>query len=282
MAIKGVLVQLCVPNDRDAFVECMTRMSASEHRQLPESAMETSYDLHWSVCFLHNRDSSKMKDFSTNRLTSRMIAGLIPCAILFFGLFFIPESPRWLAKIGREKEFEAALQDLRGKDADISKEAAEIRDYIETLKQLLKTKMLDLFQQRHLRSVIVVITSLITPMIDRSGRKPLLLVSSTGLVLGCVLSGISFYLKDHNSALDAVPVLAVFVSAFSSEVTEKKYIPYKYQMSSRKPRDAGELVWCMGSFLHFQIPYELKLPWYLHSLCCGQCDGYIVCSQIGT
>ena len=31
------------------------------------------------------------------------------------------------AKIGREKEFESALQDLRGKDADISKDAAEIR-----------------------------------------------------------------------------------------------------------------------------------------------------------
>ncbi|KAK8614606.1 hypothetical protein V6N13_068406 [Hibiscus sabdariffa] len=62
-------------------------------------------------------------------LTWRALAltGLIPCAILLVGLFFIPESPRWLAKIGHEKEFEAALQNLRGKDADISKEAAEIR-----------------------------------------------------------------------------------------------------------------------------------------------------------
>ena len=31
------------------------------------------------------------------------------------------------AKIGREKEFEDALQDLRGKDANISKEAADIQ-----------------------------------------------------------------------------------------------------------------------------------------------------------
>ena len=31
------------------------------------------------------------------------------------------------AKIGREKEFEVALQKLRGKDADISEEAAEIQ-----------------------------------------------------------------------------------------------------------------------------------------------------------
>jgi len=31
------------------------------------------------------------------------------------------------AKVGRNKEFEAALQALRGKDCDVSAEAAEIR-----------------------------------------------------------------------------------------------------------------------------------------------------------
>ncbi|XVE73209.1 hypothetical protein DITRI_Ditri11bG0098800 [Diplodiscus trichospermus] len=199
-------------------------------------------------------------------LTWRTLAltGLIPCAILLFGLFFIPESPRWLAKIGREKEFEAALQDLRGKDADISKEAADIRDYIETLERLPKAKMLDLFQRRYLRSVIigvglmvfqqfggingicfyvsnifesagfsatigtiiyaiiqVVITALNTTVIDKAGRKPLLLVSSTGLVIACILSGISFYLKDHNLALNTVPILAVtgiliYIGSFSA------------------------------------------------------------------
>ncbi|KAL6978468.1 hypothetical protein U1Q18_020136 [Sarracenia purpurea var. burkii] len=62
-------------------------------------------------------------------LTWRVLAltGLIPCVIVLVGLFFIPESPRWLAKIGRRKDFEAALQKLRGKDADISEEEAEIQ-----------------------------------------------------------------------------------------------------------------------------------------------------------
>ncbi|GAY35280.1 hypothetical protein CUMW_278250 [Citrus unshiu] len=90
-------------------------------------------------------------------LTWRALAltGIIPCAILFLGLFFIPESPRWLAKTGKEKEFEAALQKLRGKDADITHEAAEIQDYIETLERLPKAGMLDLFQRRYLRSVTI-------------------------------------------------------------------------------------------------------------------------------
>ncbi|XP_039017037.1 sugar transporter ERD6-like 7 [Hibiscus syriacus] len=180
------------------------------------------------------------------------LTGFVPSAILLVGLFFIPESPRWLAKIGHEKEFEAALQNLRGKDSDILMEAAEILDYIETLERLPKTKMLDLFQGRHLRSVIIgvglmffqhfggisgicfyfsnifesagvssstrtivyailqlPITAHCTTMIDKAGRKPQILLSSTGLVLSCILSWIAFYLKDHNLAPSSVPILSV-------------------------------------------------------------------------
>ncbi|KAM7262152.1 hypothetical protein ACFE04_021229 [Oxalis oulophora] len=53
--------------------------------------------------------------------------GLIPFAIHLFGLFFIPESPRWLAKTGRKMDFEVALQKLHGLDTDISEDAAEIQ-----------------------------------------------------------------------------------------------------------------------------------------------------------
>ncbi|XP_040372344.1 sugar transporter ESL1 isoform X2 [Rosa chinensis] len=64
------------------------------------------------------------------------------------------ESPRWLAKVGRHKDFEAALQRLRGKNADISQEAAEIMDYTEMFQQHSE-KVLDLFQKRYAYSVIV-------------------------------------------------------------------------------------------------------------------------------
>ncbi|XP_039156982.1 sugar transporter ERD6-like 7 isoform X2 [Eucalyptus grandis] len=180
------------------------------------------------------------------------LIGLIPCAVLLFGLFFTPESPRWLAKTSREKEFEAALQKLRGKDADISEEAAEIQDYIETLQLLLKANILDLFQRRYLSSVIigvglmvvqqfggingvcfytsnifeeagfsssvgtityailqVIATAIVAALVDRAGRKPLLLISGTGLVLGCIVTALSFFLKVHDLAADAVPILAV-------------------------------------------------------------------------
>ncbi|KAI5447404.1 hypothetical protein KIW84_015023 [Lathyrus oleraceus] len=83
------------------------------------------------------------------------LAGVAPCICLLVGLFFVPESPRWLAKVGREKEFQLALRKLRGKDVDISHEAIEIMDNIETLKNLPKTKMFDLFQSRYVRSVVI-------------------------------------------------------------------------------------------------------------------------------
>ncbi|KAI3979663.1 hypothetical protein MKX01_013758 [Papaver californicum] len=83
------------------------------------------------------------------------LIGVLPCFILLFGLFLIPESPRWLAKVGQQKEFQLALRKLRGKDADISQEIEDIQDYLQTLQHLPRSQMLDLFQKRYLVSVSV-------------------------------------------------------------------------------------------------------------------------------
>ncbi|KAB5529351.1 hypothetical protein DKX38_019432 [Salix brachista] len=83
------------------------------------------------------------------------LIGTIPCIVQIVGLFFIPESPRWLAKIGRGEECEAALQCLRGHNADISDEAAEIRDYTETILQLSEASIFELFQWKYAHSLIV-------------------------------------------------------------------------------------------------------------------------------
>ncbi|KAG5549300.1 hypothetical protein RHGRI_014601 [Rhododendron griersonianum] len=58
-------------------------------------------------------------------------------------------------KIGKEKDLEATLRRLRGKDADVSQEAAEIRDYIEIVQQLPKAKFLDMFQRKYAHSLTI-------------------------------------------------------------------------------------------------------------------------------
>ncbi|KAF8394479.1 hypothetical protein HHK36_020687 [Tetracentron sinense] len=67
-----------------------------------------------------------------------LLAGIVPCIVQLLGLSFIPESPRWLPKVGRQREFEAALRIFCGDDADISQEEAEIQDYIANLQLLPK------------------------------------------------------------------------------------------------------------------------------------------------
>uniref|UniRef100_M8AWX9 Sugar transporter ERD6-like protein 6 n=1 Tax=Aegilops tauschii TaxID=37682 RepID=M8AWX9_AEGTA len=56
----------------------------------------------------------------------RMLAviGALPCTILIPGLFFIPESPRSLAKMNKMDDFEASLQVLRGSETDITSECS--------------------------------------------------------------------------------------------------------------------------------------------------------------
>ncbi|ANM60947.1 Major facilitator superfamily protein [Arabidopsis thaliana] len=83
------------------------------------------------------------------------LIGMIPCVVQMMGLFVIPESPRWLAKVGKWEEFEIALQRLRGESADISYESNEIKDYTRRLTDLSEGSIVDLFQPQYAKSLVV-------------------------------------------------------------------------------------------------------------------------------
>ncbi|XP_021816182.1 sugar transporter ERD6-like 7 [Prunus avium] len=66
----------------------------------------------------------------------------------------------------------------------------------------------------------VVVTGVAASVMDKAGRKPLILVSTSWLVLGSLLTAISFFLKVHELALTATPILAVtsiliYIGSFS-------------------------------------------------------------------
>ncbi|XP_057967561.1 sugar transporter ERD6-like 6 isoform X2 [Malania oleifera] len=171
------------------------------------------------------------------------VLGILPCTILIPGLFFIPESPRWLAKMGMMEEFEASLQVLRGFDSDISIEVNDIKRTVASTSKRSTIRFADLKRKRYwfplmvgigllllqqlsgINGVLfyateifesagisssnlatlgvgviqVIATGVTTWLVDKAGRRLLLIVSSCGTTLSLLLVAVAFYLEGVTS-----------------------------------------------------------------------------------
>ncbi|CAL0322394.1 unnamed protein product [Lupinus luteus] len=171
------------------------------------------------------------------------VLGILPCTLLTLGLFFVPESPRWLAKIGLTDEFETSLQVLRGFDVDISVEVNEIKRSLASTNKSTTIRFAELKQRRYRLPLMIGIGLLILQqlsgingvffysstifqnagitssdiatlgvgivqvlatcvtlwLVDKSGRRILLIVSSAGMAFSLLVVAISFYMKDYVS-----------------------------------------------------------------------------------
>ncbi|KAL5701560.1 hypothetical protein ACHQM5_026884 [Ranunculus cassubicifolius] len=253
------------------------------------------------------------------------LIGTIPCVVQFIGLFFVPESPRWLAKVGEKKGFEESLRRLRGKNANISEEEAEIRDYTETLQRLSEASLLDLFQKKYTRSLIVGVglmvlqqfggvnavafyasfifvsagfsssvgtiamaavqiplTTLGVLLMDKSGRRPLLLVSAAGTCLGCFLTGLSFLLKGHQWWKEVSPILAligilVYTGSFSLGMGGIPWVIMSEIFPINTKGPAGSLVtlvswfgsWIISYAFNFLMKWSSTGTFFVFSIICG-------------
>ncbi|OAO99944.1 hypothetical protein AXX17_AT4G05510 [Arabidopsis thaliana] len=96
------------------------------------------------------------------------ILGCIPSLMVLPLLFFIPESPRWLAKVGREMEVETVLLSLRGEKSDVSDEVAEILEYTEHVKQqqdIDDRGFFKLFQRKYAYSLTIGVVLIALPQL---------------------------------------------------------------------------------------------------------------------
>lgn len=179
-------------------------------------------------------------------------SGIIPAVILFFGMFFLPKSPRWLIYKGKRDEACVILQRIRGRD-NVSHELEEIEESIQrrTNWHLLLQKWLrpalfiglglaffqqctgintiiyyapTIFEMAGFRSAVVAIfatlgvglanvlfTIITLPLIDKWGRRPLLLTGLTAMTLGLMGLGAAFYFGDQ---LEFLRWIALFSMVF--------------------------------------------------------------------
>ncbi|KAL6890546.1 hypothetical protein ACP4OV_008801 [Aristida adscensionis] len=254
------------------------------------------------------------------------IIGLVPCLLQLVGLLVIPESPRWLARFGHSGSFKTALQKLRGKGADISEEAAEIKDFTEKLRHLPKSKMLDLFQKDYIHAVTVGVglmvlqqfggvnaicfyaseifvsagfssgntgmlamvavqvpmTGLGVLLMDKAGRRPLLMVSAAGTCLGCLLVGLSFLSKEQHWKMDLNIVLAlagilIFTGSFSLGMGGIPWVIMSEIFPINMKGSAGSLVtlvswlgsWIVSYAFNFLLVWNSYGTFFLFASICG-------------
>ena len=183
--------------------------------------------------------------------------GLVPAVLLGVGMLFMPETPRWLVSRGRTGEARAVLarthdedsleeelrvaqqpkSDRRGFRALLApglRFALVIGIGLAVLQQVTGINTVIYFAPTILNSVgistsnailaslpigiiNVVMTVVAIMVIDRVGRRPLLLGSLAGMVVSLVLLGLTFEISSLGSAVHALTVLflVTYVASFA-------------------------------------------------------------------
>jgi SP family galactose:H+ symporter-like MFS transporter len=186
---------------------------------------------------------------------------VIPAAIFALGMFFLPESPRWLARSGNSAAARRVLVRIRGA-ADVE---AEIREIEQSLVQAEQRSNLSALFQPSIRPALVlgiglailqqvtgintviyyapliiqsagipsasgailatagigVVNVLMTIvsmwLIDRAGRRPLLLTGVAGMIVTLFTLGFIFHRPMHSGSLAALAVICMmlYVASFA-------------------------------------------------------------------
>lgn len=184
----------------------------------------------------------------------------VPAVVLFVGMYFLPETPRWLVSKNREDEAKRVLQRTRSED-EVDNEMDEIRQVEEEEEQqagigellspwvrpiLVVGVGLAIFQQlvgintviyyaptiikstglENSTSILatigigvvnVAMTVVAILIIDRVGRKPLLLVGISGMTISLLILGWAFLTSSFQGIISWVTLgaLMLYIASFA-------------------------------------------------------------------
>ncbi|XP_043096787.1 solute carrier family 2, facilitated glucose transporter member 8 isoform X2 [Puntigrus tetrazona] len=126
------------------------------------------------------------------------IASSIPPTLMLVFMCFMPETPRFLLSQGKRREAEEALHFLRGPDAPAEWECARIEEAYKNENSDQATIIVAATQ--------VVFTAIAAAIMDKAGRKVLLILSGVTMCVSEAVFGVYFHLtvKHNNSSLTSV------------------------------------------------------------------------------
>ncbi|KAH7438969.1 hypothetical protein KP509_04G039000 [Ceratopteris richardii] len=246
---------------------------------------------------------------------SLAIVGAIPCALLVIGLFFIPESPRWLAKSGRTDAFKEALKALRGQRTDVVVEAEDIEESVADDNRQPKVNLFDLFQKKYQKPLIisvglltfqqlgginalifysgtiftsagfpssdigslslavlqVAMTGIAAALVEKAGRRLLLMLSAAGTTVTCFLVGLSYYVQANTASADvqtymgylSLSSLLVYVAFFSLGLGPLPWVVMSEVFPSNVKGRAGSLATVLNWLFAWVVTltFNLLLTW---------------------
>ncbi|KAF8017950.1 hypothetical protein BT93_H2990 [Corymbia citriodora subsp. variegata] len=174
-----------------------------------------------SLCMLVIACGMSMTYIIGSVLNWRILAclGTIPCLLQLVGLFLVPESPRWLGYIETfqqvsehrifyifQRKYAKAL--TVGLGLMVFQQLGGLNAYGMYMSSILERAGASSTAGSITTAIVKLAANVLAVfLMDKFGRRPLLLVSASGACLAGFLIGLSFLLQDYHQSTDVVSTL---------------------------------------------------------------------------